>query len=233
MALALPVGAEKRVAVQRMFERIAPRYDALNRLLSFGLDQRWRRQALTLVGVGPGDVVVDVATGTGDLAELAAARGAQVIGIDYTRGMLRGAQRRGLAARLVQGDAELLPLPDAGATVVVCGFSLRNFVSLPRALGEMARILVPGGRIALLDVDVPPNALVRAGHSLYFDRLVPRMGAILSDRDAYAYLPRSVSYLPPRDGLLALVRGAGFENPVHRPLLFGTAQIVAARRSRA
>jgi len=233
VALGLPAGSQKRAAVRLMFERIAPRYDALNRLLTLGLDQRWRRRAVDAVGVGRDDVVVDVATGTGDLAELAAASGARVVGIDYTRGMLRGAQRRDVRAAFLQADAEAIPLSGASATVVTCGFSLRNFVSLARVLAEMGRVLAPGGRLALLDVDVPSSAVVRAGHGLYFDRLVPHIGALLSDREAYAYLPRSVSYLPPREQLLALVRAAGFECVKHRSLLFGTAQLVTARRGDA
>ena len=233
MALAaLPVDGEKRAAVQLMFERIAPRYDALNRLLTLGLDQRWRRRALDAVGVGAGDGVVDIATGTGDLAELAAARGARVIGVDYTRGMLRGAARRGIDGSFLQADAEMVPLRDGVASVISCGFSLRNFVSLPAVLQEMARLLAPGGRLALLEVDVPRSRFVRAVHGFYFTRIVPRIGALLSDRAAYAYLPRSVSYLPPRDALLQLVRDAGFEAVEHRSLLLGTAQLVTARRSR-
>lgn len=234
MALAtLPSGGEKRTAVRLMFERIAPRYDALNRILTFGLDQRWRQRALRAIAVGPGDVVVDVATGTGDLAELAAARGARVIGIDYTRGMLHGAQRRGVRAHFVQADAEKIPLPDAFATVVTCGFSLRNFVSLPAVFSEMARILAPSGRLAIVEVDVPRSRLVRMGHAIYFDRIVPRVGALLSDRAAYAYLPQSVTYLPARDALLQLVRDAGFDAVSHEPLLLGAAQLVTAARKRS
>ncbi len=233
MALAaLPSDAEKRTAVREMFERIAPRYDALNRLLTFGLDQRWRRRALAAVAAGPGDLVVDVATGTGDLAALAAARGARVVGVDYTRGMLRGARRRGVRAALVQADAECIPLPDAVATVVTCGFSLRNFVSIDTVLREMARVLDCGGRLALLEVDAPRSPLVRFAHGVYFGRVVPRVGALLSDRAAYAYLPRSASYLPPGDALLRRVRDAGFEHVTHRRLLLGAAQLVVARRRR-
>lgn len=232
MALAaLPSGADKRIAVRKMFERIAPRYDVLNRLFTFGLDQRWRRHALEAVAVGAGDLVVDVATGTGDLAELAAARGARVIGIDYTRAMLRGAILRGLPASFVQADAERIPLPDGAASVVTCGFALRNFVSLDVPLREMARVLAPGGRLALLEVDVPSSAFVRLAHGIYFERIVPRLGALLSDRAAYAYLPRSVSYLPARDALLARVRDAGFERTAHSRLLLGTAQLVIASKA--
>ncbi len=226
----LPHGAEKRVAVRAMFERIAPRYDSLNRLLTLGLDQRWRRRALDAVEAGPGDRLVDLATGTGDLAEMAAARGARVIGVDYTRGMLRGAQRRAVPAHLVQGDAERLPLAAESADVLVCGFSLRNFVSLAVVFREMSRVLAPGGRIALLDVDTPAPRLVRAGHALYFDRIVPRIGALLSDRAAYRYLPRSVSYLPARAELLGLLREVGFGALRHHPLGLGSAQLVTGVR---
>lgn len=226
----LPQGAEKRVAVRAMFERIAPRYDTLNRLLTLGLDQRWRRLALDAVEAGAGDRLVDLATGTGDLAEMAAARGARVIGVDYTRGMLRGAQRRAVPAHLVQADVERLPLASESASVLVCGFSLRNFVSLAVVFREMSRVLVPGGRIALLEVDTPAPRLVRAGHALYFDRIVPRIGALLSDRVAYRYLPRSVSYLPARAELLGLLRDAGFRALRHHPLGLGSAQLVTGVR---
>jgi len=153
-----------------------------------------------------------------------------VVGVDYTRGMLRGARRRGVRAALVQADAERIPLPDAVASVVTCGFSLRNFVSIDTVLREMARVLACGGRLALLEVDAPRSSLVRFAHGFYFGRVVPRVGALLSDRAAYAYLPRSVSYLPPGDALLRRVRDAGFEDVTHRSLLLGAAQLVVARR---
>ena len=133
MALnALPLPDHKHAAVRTMFDRIAPRYDRMNRLLTIGLDQRWRRAALDAIGVGAGDRVLDLAAGTGDLAELAQARGARVIAVDFATEMLRNAQGRGVTAALVRADAEHLPLRDGSATVAVCGFALRNFVSLPR-----------------------------------------------------------------------------------------------------
>jgi len=229
--LGLPRDEEKRTQVRAMFDRIAPRYDALNRLLTAGLDQRWRRTALDAVGTGRGDRVLDLACGTGDLAELAAARGARVIGVDFARQMLRGAERRRLPALWIQGDAAALPLPDACATVVTCGFALRNFVSLREVLGEMARVLEAGGRLALIEVDRPSLALARAAHSLYFDRVVPRVGGWLSDRAAYAYLPRSTAYLPATRELAALIADVGFQQVQHRPLLLGSAQIVTAVRA--
>ena len=229
--LDLPRDDEKRAQVRAMFDRIAPRYDAMNRLLTAGLDQRWRRAALDMVGVGHRDRVLDIACGTGDLAELAAARGARVRGVDFAREMLRGARRRRIPALWIQGDAAELPLPDGCVSVVTCGFALRNFTSLPEVLGEMARVLEVGGRLALLEVDRPSLAVVRAAHSLYFDRVVPRVGGWLSDRPAYTYLPRSTAYLPDAPELMGLIADAGFQEVQRRPLLLGTAQILTGVRA--
>jgi demethylmenaquinone methyltransferase/2-methoxy-6-polyprenyl-1,4-benzoquinol methylase len=226
----LPAAESKRAAVREMFDRIAPRYDALNRLLTAGLDRGWRRALLDAAGVGPGDLVVDVACGTGDLAELAAARGARTVGVDFAREMLRGARRRGIAARFLQGDAALLPLATASASVVTCGFALRNFVDLDEAFAEMARVLAPGGRLALLEVDRPASAWLRRLHGAYFDRVVPRVGGWLSDRSAYAYLPRSTVYLPEPAALAARIEAAGFREARRRRLLLGAAQLWTARR---
>jgi demethylmenaquinone methyltransferase/2-methoxy-6-polyprenyl-1,4-benzoquinol methylase len=226
----LPRAEDKGRAVRAMFDRIAPRYDALNRVLSLGLDRGWRRFTLDAIAVGPLDRVLDLACGTGDLAALAAARGAQVVGIDFARAMLGGAQARGIGCPLAQGDAAMLPLPDAWASVVTCGFALRNFVSLPPVFAELARVVAPAGRIALLDVDRPQSALVRAGHTFWFDRVVPRVGGWFSDRQAYAYLPRSTVYLPPAAAMRAQLANCGFECVAKRSLLFGAAQLWTARR---
>jgi demethylmenaquinone methyltransferase/2-methoxy-6-polyprenyl-1,4-benzoquinol methylase len=230
-AARLPAEAEKRATVRAMFDRIAPRYDLLNRLLTGGLDQRWRRALLAAANVGPGDRVVDLACGTGDLATLARARGAAVIGVDFSREMLRAARRGGAGAPFVQADAQALPLASGIASVVTCGFALRNFVSLPAVLGECARVLRTGGRLALLEVDRPQLGVVRAGHSLYFDRVVPRIGALLSDRAAYRYLPDSTQYLPAEPELLALIERAGFARPAKRRLLLGAVQLLIAERA--
>lgn len=226
----LPRGEAKHVAVRQMFDRIAPRYDLMNRLLTGGLDQRWRRRLLARVAVADDDVVVDVACGTGDLAQLARRRGAFVLGVDFAFEMLRGAARRQATPALACADAARLPLPDACASVVTCGFALRNFVALPPVFGEMARILRDGGRLAILEVDRPDSALVGRLHSLYFDRLVPRIGALLSDRAAYRYLPQSTAYLPPLGELTSLLRSAGFESVRRERLLLGTAQMLTAVR---
>jgi len=227
----LPTGSEKHVAVRNMFNRIAPRYDLLNRLVSLGLDQGWRRRTLEIVDVRPGDLVLDLACGTGDFSELARARGARVIGLDFAREMLRGAAIRELDVHFTNGDAERLPLADASVDVVTCGFALRNFVSLEEVFQEMARVLKPGGRIAILEVDRPASTLVRVGHSLYFDRFVPLLGGLLSDREAYRYLPASTAYLPPPDELFAMLNKAEFEFVVKKRLLLGAAQILTGRRA--
>ena len=213
-----------------MFDRIAPRYDRMNRLMTLGLDQRWRRAAIAAIGIGQGDRVLDLACGTGDLAELCAARGATVIGVDFAGEMLRGARRRGVPAALAQADGAHLPLRDASVTAVVSGFALRNFVSLPEIFAELARVLAPGGRVALLDADRPRSRIVAAGHSLYFDRVVPWVGGLLSDRAAYAYLPQSTAYLPETPELLNLLEAEGFLGATHRAFLFGAAQLLTAER---
>ncbi len=227
----LPTGAAKAAAVREMFDRIAPRYDALNRLFSLGLDQRWRRRALDLIEVGPSDRIIDLACGTGDLVELAETRGAQVVGVDFARQMLHGAQRRQTKARFVQCDGARLPFRTASATVVTCGFALRNFVSLPHVFVELARVLEPGGRVALIDVDRPRSSMLRIGHSLYFDRVVPWVGGVLSDRSAYRYLPRSTAYLPPAPELLRSIEAAGFSRSERSTLMGGAAQIITAVRA--
>ncbi len=227
---ALPSQESKHVAVRTMFDRIAPRYDGLNRLLTAGLDRRWRRLAVDFVDPGPGDVVLDLACGTGDLCEMAAARGADVVGVDFAGEMLRGAQRRAVRARLVQGDAARLPLPDAYARGALCGFALRNFVSLPEVFAELARVLAPGARVAFIEVDRPRQSWLRAAHSFYFDRVVPLVGGLLSDRSAYRYLPQSTVYLPATPEMRRLLEDAGFRDVARRPFLFGAAQLLTATR---
>lgn len=226
----LPASEAKAAHVRAMFDRIAPRYDRLNALLTFGRDHAWRRQAIAAAAPQPGDLVVDVACGTGDLAHLARARGARVLAVDFSPGMLARARRRGIGAAFVRADALALPVRDGRASAVTCGFALRNFTAIPPMLAEAARVLRPGGRLVLLEVATPRDPLRRLVHHLYFDRIVPRLGALLSDRAAYAYLPRSVAYLPPGDTLLALVRSAGFERVTRRDLALGAVQLVRAVR---
>jgi demethylmenaquinone methyltransferase/2-methoxy-6-polyprenyl-1,4-benzoquinol methylase len=227
---ALPPLHEKRASVRAMFDRIAPKYDGMNRLMTAGMDQRWRRMAVDALAVGPGDRVLDLACGTGDLAEICAARGATVVGADFALEMLRGAQGRAVPAAFVQADGARLPLREASVQGAVCGFALRNFVKLSEIFDELGRVVAPGGRIALLEVDRPRSAWLRAGHSFYFDRVVPFVGGLLSDRDAYRYLPESTVYLPPEDEMRALLARAGFPGAERRSLLLGAVQLVTAPR---
>jgi demethylmenaquinone methyltransferase/2-methoxy-6-polyprenyl-1,4-benzoquinol methylase len=225
----LPQGAAKVTAVRAMFDAIAPRYDLVNRVMTFGLDRGWRRATVRALTLGDGELVVDLACGTGDLCRDLAAAGYRPVGVDLSFGMLAHAS---VACPLVQGDALRLPFPDGCLDGATSGFALRNFVELDGFFAELARVLRPGGRIALLDVARPENALLRLGHGVYFGRVVPRIGAVLSDGAAYRYLPRSVAYLPPIGVMLDRLRASGFE-AVERRLLSGgiTQMLTATRRS--
>ena len=227
----LPSREEKAVFVRAMFDRIAPRYDLLNRCLSLRLYQYWRRVTIRTATVSAHDTVVDLACGTGDLSELAARTGAQVVGVDFSYNMLVGARRRNIRrATFVHSDALSTPLPTAWASVVLSGFALRNFVSIAAIASEAARLLKPGGRLAFLEVDTPANPLLRWGHRLYFTRIVPFLGALLSDKHAYAYLPESVSYLPEDTELVRIIAEAGFRHVTKRRLSGGIAQLLTAVR---
>ena len=228
----LPSREEKAVFVRAMFDRIAPRSDLLNRCFSLRLDQYWRRVTIRTAAVSSHDTVVDLACGTGDLSELAAQTGARVVGIDFSYNMLIGARRRNIPAIFVHSDALSTPLPTAWASVVLSGFALRNFVSIAAVADEAARLLKSGGRLAFLEVDTPANPLLRWGHQLYFTRLVPFLGALLSDKRAYAYLPESVSYLPEDAELLRIIENAGFQQVTKRRLSGGVAQLLTAVRKK-
>jgi demethylmenaquinone methyltransferase/2-methoxy-6-polyprenyl-1,4-benzoquinol methylase len=224
----LHTGEDKRAAVKSMFDTIAPRYDLVNRIMTGRLDVRWRRRAVRSLGLPAGAVVVDLACGTGDFCRDLADAGLRPVGMDLSFGMLAAART---TAPLAQADALALPLPDGSVEGVTCGFALRNFVEIPPFLAEVARIVTPGGRIALLDVSEPANPLMRWGHGVYFGKVVPFVGRLLSDKDAYRYLPRSVAYLPAPDALCAMVADAGFHD-VHRvELTTGVAQLITATRS--
>ena len=226
---ALPQGEAKVRAVREMFDAIAPRYDLVNRVMTFRMDVGWRRSTVRSLGLSPGAVVADLAAGTGDLCRNLERAGLRAVGFDLSWGMLRYATTD---APLVQADALRLPLPDGAVDGITCGFALRNFVDLPAFLAEAARVVAPGGRIALLEVSQPANPLMRWGHGVYFGHVVPRIGGWLSDPAAYRYLPRSVAYLPPRPELLQLIRDAGFTAVERRALSGGIAQLLTATRIR-
>jgi demethylmenaquinone methyltransferase/2-methoxy-6-polyprenyl-1,4-benzoquinol methylase len=215
-----------------MFDRIAHRYDLMNRLMTLGIDRAWRRTTIAALQISPRDRLIDLACGTGDLALEGARAGARVIGFDLSAGMLREARERRIACVLVRGDALCLPLADACCDAVVSGFALRNFADVAIALAEAARVLKPDGRLALLEVDTPGSRFLRCGHRLYFHHVVPLLGRLLSDGDAYSYLPASVAYLPAERALREMLEAAGFRSIEKRRLSGGVAQLVTARRSR-
>ncbi len=223
----LPEGAEKVQAVREMFDAIAPRYDLVNRVMTFRLDGRWRRTAVKQLGLPSGSTVLDLASGTGDLCVDLAKAGHRAISVDLSFGML-SADRSG--APRMQADILRLPVPDGSVDGVTCGFALRNLADLPTFFAELARVVRPGGRVALLDVGIPHNRLVRWGNDIYFGKIVPKIGAALSDGPAYRYLPKSVAYLPPREQMVADLRAAGFRDAEHRQLSGGLTQLLAGTR---
>lgn len=223
----LPLGEEKTARVRSMFDAIAPRYDLVNRLMTFGLDQSWRRDTIAALALPPGSLLLDIACGTGDLSRLARRRSYRVVGADLSLGMLV-ANRSGTP--LLQADCSRLPFADGTFDGLVCGYALRNFTDLAAALAEMARVLRPGGRLAVLEVDAPTSSLLRSGYDVWFKRVVPLIGGALSDRDAYDYLPRSVAYLPAAPVLRRMVADAGYSGVAIRPLAGGLSQLLFATR---
>ena len=223
----LPRGEAKVAAVRSMFDTIAPRYDLVNRIMTFRLDVRWRRRAVRDLRLPTGSLVLDLASGTGDLCVDLARAGHRPVSIDLSFGML-AADRSG--APRVQADILRLPVPDAAADGITCGFALRNLVELPAFFAELARAVRPGGRIALLDVGIPRNPVVRWGNGIYFGKVVPRIGGLLSDQAAYRYLPKSVAYLPEPAEMLAMLRDAGFPDASHHRLSGGITQLLVGTR---
>jgi demethylmenaquinone methyltransferase/2-methoxy-6-polyprenyl-1,4-benzoquinol methylase len=198
--------------VQRMFDRIAPVYDLMNRVMTAGLDRRWRRETVR-ASVEPGDRVLDAACGTGDLAILAAKAGATVTGLDFSERMLERARRKAPGIEWVQGDMLELPFEAESFDAATVGFGVRNVGDLERAIGELRRVLRPGGRLAILEITRPSGPL-RHFYSLWFDRIVPVLGKVLPGGEAYTYLPASVRRFPGPDDLAAQL--AGFRDVGYR-----------------
>ncbi len=223
----LPEGDEKRTAVRSLFDSIAPRYDLVNRIMTFRMDVGWRKKTIQSLQLQSPSTVLDLACGTGDFCRELNRAGHQALGVDLSLGMLQAAKTD---APLLQGDLLLLPIADQSVDAAVCGFALRNLVDLQTFFDELARVVRPGGRIGLLDVSQPDNRFVAFGHGIYFNKVVPFVGGLLSDKNAYSYLPRSVSYLPPTEQMLELLSQAGFQQQQRRQLTGGLSQLFTGVR---
>lgn len=224
----LPQGQEKARAVRGMFDRVAGRYDLVNRVMTFGLDVGWRRRAVRELRLPGGALVADLACGTGDLCTELVRSGYRAVGFDFSRGMLANATT---GAPVAQADVLVLPLADGRVDGATCGFALRNVSDLASLFAEAARVVRRGGRAAFLETAEPDGRLMRTGHRVYFGRVVPLIGGALSDREAYRYLPRSMAYLPPPDELVGMLRVAGFADAVRLPLTGGVAQLLVGTRA--
>lgn len=220
----------RTASVRDMFDRIASRYDLMNSVVSLGMDAGWRRAAVAGLQLSEGSTVLDLACGTGALSdELRRAR-MQPVGIDIAEQMLRQAEE---AFPVAVGDCLRLPLRDASAQGVICGFALRHFVSMRPLLAEASRTLVPNGRLALLELDEPRPWLLRRGHRLYSRTLIPLAGKALSEKKAYEYLPDSFAFLPDPEQLDQDLAETGFTDIARRSLSFGIAQLVTASKKTA
>jgi demethylmenaquinone methyltransferase/2-methoxy-6-polyprenyl-1,4-benzoquinol methylase len=234
------MSASDQVVVQpgsgAMFDRIARRYDLLNRILSLGLDRAWRRRAVRSLELGPAARVLDLACGTGDVALEVLRRhpDAQVSGLDPSRAMLDIARdkaaRRGVLLRLEVGVAESLPFDDGAFDAVTIAFGLRNVPDRQRGLVEMARVTCPGGRVAVLELGEPRGRLLGPLARFHIHRVVPRLGALLSGAREYRYLERSIAAFPPPDQVAAMMRQAGLEPMAPVPLGFGACHLFSARK---
>jgi demethylmenaquinone methyltransferase / 2-methoxy-6-polyprenyl-1,4-benzoquinol methylase len=225
----LPEGDDKVRAVRSMFDAIAPRYDLVNRVMTFRMDVGWRKRTVRDLRLGPGSLVADLACGTGDFCRELEAQGLKPIGFDLSFGMLANART---GAPLAEADILRLPLPDASLDGITCGFALRNLVELGAFFTELGRVVRPGGRIAILEVAQPPNPVLRWGHGIYFGKVVPMVGGLLSDPGAYRYLPKSVAYLPEPDQMLATLADAGFVQVERTLLSTGISQLITATRAK-
>ena len=214
--------------VRAMFDRIAPVYDAMNRAITVGLDRRWRRLAAASA-VRPGDRVLDAACGTGDLAIAAREAGGEVTGLDFSEQMLERARRKSDAVDWVQGDVLALPFGDATFDAATIGFGIRNVFELDAGLRELARVVRPGGRLAVLEI-TRPRGVLRPFFRLWLDMLVPLAGKLLPGGAAYSYLPASVRRFPGPDDLADAMRRAGFADVSYRLLAGGIVSLHVGQR---
>jgi demethylmenaquinone methyltransferase/2-methoxy-6-polyprenyl-1,4-benzoquinol methylase len=226
--------SEKGRNIRSMFNDIAPRYDLLNRLLSLGIDRRWRRFAVGQLQIPPGGMVLDMATGTGDVALEIAARtpdSVTIIGEDFTQGMLLKGHEKIAKSEfsqrimLVNAPCEAIPHPDNLFHGVTIAFGIRNVVDRAAGLAEMCRVLKPGGRAVILEFSTPSNPIFKTIYTTYFNHILPFLGGLISQRSAYKYLPDSVAAFPPQQQFEEMMTTAGFSEVRHHDLTFGIATV--------
>lgn len=223
-------GEAKALYVRGMFGRIARNYDLMNRLMSLGQDSMWRRYTVRQAAPKPGGLALDVATGTGRIAQELAANGTRAVGVDFTVEMMLQGRRDGVGASdavyFAGADALSLPFPDDTFDCVTTGFAMRNVVDIEGAFREMRRVLKPGGRLVCLEVGRPRYAITRMGHAIYTRGLMPVLGRLVAgDADAYTYLPSSMGKFPPPDELATIMRKAGLRNVRYRQLTMGAVAV--------
>lgn len=220
-------GKERAAYVQGMFDRIAGRYNLMNRLMTGGQDILWRRFVIQKANLKPGDKLLDLATGTGDIAfeALKSVPNIQAIGADFSLGMMRVGQQLPLGAKVgwLSGDALQLPFPDNIFDAVTSGYLIRNVIDIPRTFAEQLRVLKPGGRIVVLDTSPPPPSLVRPFIDIHLRYIIPLLGRVVSGNpDAYQYLPESTQAFKTPDELASIMRSVGIRNVQYRTFTFGT-----------
>lgn len=230
-------GDEKKPRVQAMFNRIARRYDFLNHALSLGIDIRWRKRALEMLDLKNGERILDVAAGTADMGILALEKAAvTVIGLDFAYGMLTYGQKKLRAKnltdkiKLIQGDAEHLPLSDESVDAISIAYGMRNVGYIETSLAEFYRVLKPGGRVAVLEFSLPQGKLFGPVFNFYFQQILPFFGGLFSNKSDYTYLPESVRHFPSRVDFMDLMRNEGFSNIEHQDLTFGVSTVFFARK---
>jgi demethylmenaquinone methyltransferase/2-methoxy-6-polyprenyl-1,4-benzoquinol methylase len=211
-----------------MFDAIASRYELVNKLMTFGLDSRWRRRAVADLRLPPQSVVLDIAAGTGDFTRELARQGLRAVATDLSLGMLQAGKS---VPDRVQADASKLPFRSSSFDGITCGYALRNFTDLAATFDEMARVTRGGGRLSLLEVAEPRAGLWRAGFRFWFRQVVPFIGSLVSDRAAYHYLPQSTAYLPSCEEIISMLNGAGFSAVNHRRIMGGLSQQFIATRT--
>lgn len=216
------------------FDPVAPTYDRLNRIMTAGLDRRWRRRAVRELSTSNFQLsILDVACGTGDLTLDLLRRGHRVTGVDLSEQMLALARRKAAAARFQLADAEALPFPDASFDAVTCAFGIRNFVHLEKGLDEMLRVLKPGGRLVILELATPDSPLLRPFYDLYARRVIPLLGRLLArNRQAYTYLPASIERFPKGQAFLDILQNTKYkiQNFREQRFTFGVCRLYAATK---